>query len=118
MGRGVFLLVSDGQCLPSGTGVLEPVFAVMHATQMLKSYNRRMAEQGWKCFLSNSKIENHLLFFFFPLGKDRNNSSSYDPPVSMKQFYMSSIFLPSFLHARFIILFIEKVEISPAWGLR
>lgn len=69
MGRGVFLLVSDGQCLPSGTGVLEPVFAVMRATQMLKSYSRRMTEQGWKCFLSNSKIENHILFFFFPWEK-------------------------------------------------
>lgn len=91
------------------------VYAAVHITQKLSSSDRRMIEQGWKCFLSISKIENHHLFF---PGKDRNNSLPYDPVVNMKQFSLCplSSHLPSFAHTLFFCS--VKVEILQHGGLQ
>lgn len=84
------------------------VFAVVHTTQKLGSSDRKVTEQGWKCSLSISEIENHRIFF---PGKDRNNSLSYDPVVNMKQFSICllSSYLPFFTHTLFFCS--VKVEI-------
>lgn len=58
--QGVFLDLLNGWYLLQW--VLEWVFEVVHAAQMLNSYNRMMTKLGWKCFLSNSKPENYLFF--------------------------------------------------------
>lgn len=65
--QGVFPDLLNGWYLPQW--VLEWVWGVMHAAHMLNSCNRRMTKLGWKCFLSNSKTENYLFFFFPFLGK-------------------------------------------------